>query len=187
MMTQPIQVDLGLISWKRFCYLVWSNWFGLIKCWSEKLGEKIVGWKKKKLSEKILVWQKLLFEEEKMGWKKYWSEEEEQNLEFWWEKNVSEKMLVEKNAVNSGHFALPLGEILVFSNLMSSPYCTSICSALEHFQSRWFNINNNNTEFHGWVGWWSKALCRHSNSSWGWVRLSWAVSIYIGGARPRSI
>ena len=34
-------------------------------------------------------------------------------------------------------------------------------------------LHNNNTEFHGvgwWVGW-SKALCSHSNLSWGWVEV----------------
>ena len=54
---------------------------------------------------------------------------------------------------------------------MSSLYITCICAGLEHFQSRWFN-NNNNTEFLGWVDGWSKQLPGHSYSSW--VRLSWA-------------
>ena len=44
-----------------------------------------------------------------------------------------------KIAVNSGHYVLPVPEIFVFSYLMPSLYCTCICSALEHFQSRWLN------------------------------------------------
>ena len=68
-------------------------------------------------------------------------------------------------AVNSGHY------------LMSSIYCKYVCAGLEHFQSWWFN-NNNNTEFHGLVGGgWSKPLPGHSNSSWVRLRLSWTVSI----------
>jgi hypothetical protein len=55
---------------------------------------------------------------------------------------------------------------------MSSLYCTCICAGLEHFQSRWFN-NNNNKEFHGWGGWLvgPSHYVDNSNSGWDWVGL----------------